>query len=264
MPKRSNQGLEEKPWKLLLWTALAGLIFGLIGFGEVAEDSLRAGRNSLHWHRASGDIVLVKIDDASLREVGRWPWPRRYHADLIDHLTQAGAKQIFVDIGFFGATDQADDQALADALKRSQRVVLAARTRAGPSDGEQQDAMPLGLLASNAKVGTISWQYNFQTAVSGVPYSMTWHGKTVPSFAALLAARAGAPDVTFRPDYSIDPNSIPTISARRILAGSFDKRLVRGKQVVIGTASDGIGDQYFIPGTGKMGGVSSISSLRRH
>jgi hypothetical protein len=41
----------------------AGLLFGLIGFGEIAEDALRAGRDRLHWHKASGDIVLVKIDD---------------------------------------------------------------------------------------------------------------------------------------------------------------------------------------------------------
>ena len=49
MPKRSSKA-EPKPWKLLLWTALAGLIFGLIGFGEIAEDWLRVARNSLHWH----------------------------------------------------------------------------------------------------------------------------------------------------------------------------------------------------------------------
>jgi EAL domain-containing protein (putative c-di-GMP-specific phosphodiesterase class I)/CHASE2 domain-containing sensor protein len=253
--KRANQPAGPAPWKLLLWTAVAGLVFGLIGFGEIAEDTLRVGRNSLHWHKASGDIVLVKIDDPSLREVGRWPWPRRYHAILVDHLTQAGAKRIFIDIGFFGVTDSVNDQALATSLKRSHRVVLAARTRAGPSNGEQQDAMPSRLLASSAQVGTISWEYNFQTAVSGVPYATSWHGEVIPSFAALLAGRSGAPDRTFIPDYSIDPDSIPTISARQVLAGTFDPRLVRGKQVLIGTASDGIGDQYFVPGTGKMGGA---------
>src|SRR5258708_27318424 len=226
---RSKQGLEKKPWNLLLWTAVAGLVFGLIGLGDIAEDWLRAGRNTLHWHKASGDVVLVKIDDASLREIGRWPWPRRYHAALIDNLTRAGAKRIFVDIGFFGVTDATNDQALANAVKRSHRVVLAARTRAGPSNGEQQDAMPLALLASNAQVGTISWQYNFQTAVSGVPYSTRWHGQVIPSFAALMAGRSGAPDTTFIPDYSMDPKSIPTISAKRFLAGAFDPRLVRGK-----------------------------------
>ena len=84
--------------RLLLWTAIAGLVFGLIGFGEILEDLLRAGRNSLHWHKASGDIVLVKIDDASVREVGAWPWPRRRHADLTDALTKAGAKRIFFNV----------------------------------------------------------------------------------------------------------------------------------------------------------------------
>ena len=69
MSKRGNQGLEQKPWKLLLWTAVAGLIFGLIGFGEIAEDYAARRRNSLHQHQASGQIVVVKIDDQSLAGV---------------------------------------------------------------------------------------------------------------------------------------------------------------------------------------------------
>ena len=89
--KRSKQSPDPAPWKLLLWATVAGLIFGLIGFGEIAEDWLRMGRNSLHQHKASGDIVIVKIDVLSLRKYGNWPWPRRYHADLVDRLTQAGA-----------------------------------------------------------------------------------------------------------------------------------------------------------------------------
>ena len=60
MSKRANSVAEAPPWKLLLWTAVAGLIFGLIGFGEIAEDWLRVARNRLHWHEASGDVVLVK------------------------------------------------------------------------------------------------------------------------------------------------------------------------------------------------------------
>ena len=33
---RSVQRLEQKPWKLLLWTAIAGLVFGLLQIGEIA------------------------------------------------------------------------------------------------------------------------------------------------------------------------------------------------------------------------------------
>ena len=73
MSKRSVEGLEQKPWKLLLWTAVAGLIFGLIGFGEIVEDWLRVTRNSFHQHKASGQIVIIKIDDEALRRIG-WEW----------------------------------------------------------------------------------------------------------------------------------------------------------------------------------------------
>src|SRR3954454_12964570 len=96
--KRENPVLEEKQRKLLLWTAIAGLIFGFIGFGHIAEDVLRTGRDALRWHKASGQIVVVKIDDQSLRAVGRWPWPRRYHAQLADRLSAAGANRIFFDV----------------------------------------------------------------------------------------------------------------------------------------------------------------------
>jgi diguanylate cyclase len=253
--KRSNKVAEAPPWKLLLWTAIAGLVFGLIGFGEVAEDWLRASRNGLHWHKASGDIVLVKIDNESLRQVGRWPWPRRYHARLTDELTQAGAKRIFFDLGFFGPTDAADDNQFAQSLKRSGRVVLAARTRAGPSDGKQEDSLPLPAFAAGAKIGTISWKYNYQNAVTRVPYATQSNGLPAPSFAALLGGRSGGADASFIPDYSLDPMSIPSISAADVLKGAFDPRFFRDKQVVIGTASDVIGDQYFVPGTGKIGGA---------
>ena len=59
----------------------------------------------------------------------------------------------------------------------------------------------------------------------------------------------------FTPDYSIDPATIPTVSAAAILRGDFDPRLLRGKDVVIGTNSEAVGDQYFVPGFGKMGGA---------
>jgi EAL domain-containing protein (putative c-di-GMP-specific phosphodiesterase class I)/CHASE2 domain-containing sensor protein len=251
----SKQLLERKQWKLLLWTAFAGLIFGLIQFGAIAEDLLRAGRNSLHWHKASGDIVLVKIDSDSLRQVGRWPWPRHYHAQLTDQLSKAGAKQIFFDVSFFGATNTRDDQAFADALKRSHRSVLAVRTKVGTNIGPQENETPLPILAKAATLGTISWQYNFQLAVTRIPYATAQDGQIISSFAALLSDRAGKADTTFAPDYSVDPKSIPSVSASTVLSGKFDPKQIAGKKVIIGVTSDEINDQFFVPGTGRLGGV---------
>lgn len=253
--KQKKQKVERSPLKLLLWTAIAGLVFGLIGFGEIAEDMLRTGRNSLHWHKASGDIVLVKIDDRSLRHVGRWPWPRRRHAELTDALTQAGAKRIFFDLGFFGPTQPSDDRVFAQAIRRSGRVVLAVNPRFGPNTGMLQDSMPMPELAQHAQLGTISVQYNYQNAVWHLPYSLKAGSKEIASFASQLAEVRGPVETTFIPDYSIDPDSIPTVSAAAVLDGSFDRTKISGKQVIIGWTTDVLGDEFFVPGTGKLGGA---------
>lgn len=254
MSKRGTAKTERRSWKLLAWAGVAGLLLGLI-FGD-AEYLLRTCRNSLHWHRASGDIVLVKIDDQALRQAGRWPWPRRYHADLTDRLTAAGAKRIFFDITFTGATNAADDHAFAQAIKRSGRVVLAVRTRSGPSDGKEQEGNLLPELANAAQgFGTISNHYNFQMVMVRIAYAGKLGNRTIDSFASLLSGRRGAPDTSFAPDYSIDPKSIPAISAADVLTGLFDPRAIAGKQVVVGTSSEDIGDQVFVPGTGRMAGA---------
>ncbi|GAA3890197.1 hypothetical protein GCM10022276_06600 [Sphingomonas limnosediminicola] len=256
MTKNGKWGLESKQWKLLLWTAFAGLIFGVIGFGDIAEDTIRTVRNTLHWHKASGQVVLVRIDDESLRKVGRWPWPRRYHAQLTDQLTKAGANRIFFDINFFGSTTQADDRAFADALRRSGRVILAARTRSGPNDGTAQQGTPLPILSNAAHgLASISWMYNFRQAVKSIPYAAQADGRTLPSFSALIAHRDGPVDASYAPDYSLDPKTIPSISSARILENQFDPKLIAGKDIVIGTSTEELGDQFFVPGTGRLGGV---------
>ena len=254
MSKRQTIGNEARPWKLLLWTAVAGLILGLI-FGDL-ERWPRTARNSLHWHKASGDIVLVKIDSKSLRDVGRWPWPRRYNAEITDRLNAAGAKRIFFDISFFGSTNPADDRAFAEAMQRSGRVVLGARTRSGPQGGTELEGLPLPVFAKAAHgLATISWRYDFQQAVTDIPYAMKAHGQVYPSFASLLSGADGSPESMFVPDYSVDPNSIPAISAASILDRSVDLRAIKGKDVVIGWTAEELGDQFFVPGTGRMGGA---------
>ena len=246
---------EPKRWKLLLWTALAGLIFGLIGFGEIAEDWLRVARNRVHSHHASGEIVFVKIDDDSLRDIGRWPWPRRHYAQITDSLTRAGAKRIFFDIMFDGQTDENDDLLLADALKRSGKAYLAVRTRSGPDAGSDVANKPYPLFERYARLGNISARYNYQNAVWQLPIAVSANGERILSYSALLAGVTARPGELFKPDYSIDPASIKTLSASRLLNGQFDPRLIRGKDIVVGTDSELIGDQYFIPGTGKMAGA---------
>ncbi len=48
----------------------------------------------------SDRIAIIAIDDQSIANIGRWPWPRDIHAKLIDQLSQAKAKTI-VETVFF-------------------------------------------------------------------------------------------------------------------------------------------------------------------
>jgi EAL domain-containing protein (putative c-di-GMP-specific phosphodiesterase class I)/CHASE2 domain-containing sensor protein len=249
--KRSDQGLERKPWKLLLWTALAGLVFGLIGFGDIFEDWLRVARNSFHMHKASRQIVFVAIDDKALHEIGNWPWQRKIDAQLTDRLTALGAKRIFFDINFsFPSSDRRQDEAFASALDRSGRVTLAARARTGLQGTVINDG-PLPMFTRHASVGLISVQYNYQNAAWHLPYALKMGGKLVPSLASAIAGVGGPDGQSFPVDYSIQPSTIPQYSAADVLTGKISAKILAGRDVVVGTATDAVGDQVFVPGYGR-------------
>ena len=70
--------------------------------------------------------VVIAIDEPSFAEYQRqWPWPRDFHARLIEQLRAAGARGIVLDLVFAEpAPDPSADAALAHAM--GQDVVLAA------------------------------------------------------------------------------------------------------------------------------------------
>jgi len=72
------------------------------------------------------EILIVGIDSASFRALNYpWPWPRRYHARLIERLTEAGAALIVFDVFFGEQSNAEDDRLLIDAIKKSGKVVLS-------------------------------------------------------------------------------------------------------------------------------------------
>ena len=61
-------------------------------------------------------VVIVDIDEASLKEIGQWPWPRTVMADLVTHLTQLGAAVIGFDI-VFPEPDRMSPASVASSLR---------------------------------------------------------------------------------------------------------------------------------------------------
>jgi adenylate cyclase len=58
-------------------------------------------------------VAVVGIDDNTFSELDlRWPFPRRFHARLIDRLVEDGAKVIAYDIQFTTPTNEREDNEL--------------------------------------------------------------------------------------------------------------------------------------------------------
>jgi len=64
----------------------------------------------------SDRIVIVDIDEASLKEYGQWPWPRSIVSDLITKLSDANAGIIGLDI-VFAEPDQTSPHSIASKIK---------------------------------------------------------------------------------------------------------------------------------------------------
>src|SRR4051795_3818860 len=76
--------------------------------------------------KAPDDIVVVGIDDVTFSDLEQqWPFPRRFHARAIDRLRAAGARTIVYDVQFTEPSNERDDAALFEAVRRAGNVVLA-------------------------------------------------------------------------------------------------------------------------------------------
>ena len=73
------------------------------------------------------EIVIVAIDEASIKRFGRFPWPRRLMAQALDKISGARPKVIAAHALYSDPTSEADDAALAEAVKRAGNVVVAAQ-----------------------------------------------------------------------------------------------------------------------------------------
>ena len=81
-----------------LGAAAAVILLVLSGISWRADTALYDLLVKRGAQTADERILVVAIDEKSLAELGRWPWSRRIHAQLVDALAAAGAEVVALDI----------------------------------------------------------------------------------------------------------------------------------------------------------------------
>ena len=227
----------------------AGLLYPLEAHSINTRFSIRGSRPAL-----GKDFVVVGVDEHTFDYFNRhppanWPFVRRYHAVVINHLLAAGAKVIAFDIEFTQATDPRDDDALIEALGRARPTVLATESVAkngttgvlgGPPTQKQFGVHPGDSIVVPDSQGVIR---DMQQSYQGLD--------TFPvAIASLYAGHAigpglfGGASARVPIDYPGPPGTVAYLSYANVYTGRFPAAAVRGKVVIVGATAPKLQDVH--------------------
>ncbi len=268
---------------LLAATALASLCAFFWRFDlSLYDAALPAGP-------APPDVVIVAVDDASIAELGRWPWRRAVHAALIDRLRELDAKAVALDFLLTEPDLESPqgDIALAHAMARGPPTVLPLSVEMPAPGRPLRERLPIPMLAQAAAgIGHAHLELDRDGMVRSVFLREGIGAPNRPHFAVALldslpgaapvvlhGARhpdlAGAPAVWVR-DFQIlipflgPPGRFTQVSYVDVLRGSVPASEIRGKLVLVGATAQGIGDAYPTPRSGEgrdMAGIEITANV---
>ena len=228
--------------------------------------------------KPSETVTVVNIDEASIAELGQWPWPRDQIADLIYRLRDANAGIIVMPILFSEPDRAGEDLALAQALQYGVVISQTASARTNDSSGVTRGiAMiggdpvpwipqypgllaPIDILSQNASgVGMIAGTYEIDGVTRRIPMIVSINDTVYPSL-ALETIRVAVDDVSYQakvsaggvvavriPAYDTiytDPYSrvyVNNVYDFRELSATQDFPDLAGNIVVVGITAEGIG-----------------------
>jgi CHASE2 domain-containing sensor protein/signal transduction histidine kinase len=268
-----------------LWISAALLILGAVlglvnGLGR-ADAIFLDGLTRVNERRVSNEIVIVAIDERSLRSLGRWPWRRSVHAELMQQLTRYRPAVVGLDLIFSEpALDHpADDLLLAAAILRGPPsvlpVVMELRTRGPeavlPTAGIQaavssnghvhveldQDGVARTVFLREGMRGKW-WDHialaMFAKTPAGAAASVRLPGERRPHAAGgggdAAASGLWQRDFALRIPFAGPPSHFTRVSYIDVLDGVVDPAVLGGKFVLVGVTAAGLGDGYPTPVSG--------------
>ncbi|MDX2128813.1 MAG: adenylate/guanylate cyclase domain-containing protein [Chloroherpetonaceae bacterium] len=87
--------------------------------------------------KQTSSVVLIAVNDVAQEAIRPFPWPRDYHARIINNLNRAGAKVVGFDFVFDDIDRTGGDVAFREAAAKWQNVVVAGREPTNMTEGSQ-------------------------------------------------------------------------------------------------------------------------------
>lgn len=222
---------------------------------------------------ASSDILIVAIDEYSLAELGKWPWPRETHARLLDRLAVAGARSVMLDLLLMEpSADPSQDRRLAQAMTRLPVYLPLQANRAPQADIAQDEFLsPLPLLRERAKgVGHVELILDADGVARSLFMGLGPPGDIEPYIGLLMAGRAPpqAPPLSdatgwsytgrLRIPFAGPQGSYRTVPYVHVLRDEVPDVFLRDKIVLVGSTTAGLGDRVVAPLAGRPESLAGV------
>ncbi len=257
---------------LLVLTGLISLSFPVISWSRRLGDFYFRLRGTLP---TSTQVALVLIDDASLAQYGRWPWPRSRLAQVVRSVNQFHPRAIGIDILLPEPEDEANDAALESAIREAGNVVLPAKISGSNEDGLWTDPLPR-FAKGAAAVGHAQAVLDSDGVCRRVPAIEPSTEGPRPAFAVAIAnlveGGAAKPQaaaarsksgptaglerfepsyltVNYRQQFAPTENIPPfvTLSVRDLSESGNRRKMLEGKIVLIGFGATELSDRLITP-----------------
>jgi len=262
------------------WTWLVGLMLAATALMQMTglfwRTDLSLYDAAMPTRPAPADVVIVAIDEASITQIGRWPWRRAIHAALLDRLRAAGARAVALDLLFTEPDNESpqSDAALAAAMAKGPPTVLPLIVELSGRGRLPAERLPIPLLLRQAAgIGHVNLELDrdgvarsvFLREGLGAPnrqqFALALLNSVSKAGPELLSGDrhpdlAGAPEVWVR-DYRMlipflgPPGHFQQLSYVDVLRGSFSPSALHGKLVLVGVTAQGFGDAYPTPRSGE-------------
>ncbi len=200
---------------------------------------------------AGDDIVLVAIDNGSLKELGVWPWPRAIHAQALDNLVAAAPRTIAYNVDFSSASLPAADSRFEDSLARAGRKTILPAFLQTEMHGNGGRSIvytsPLPAFARHVTTASVNLFPAADGYVREMRGEIDWRDTAIPTLATLLAGGEAQFSSRFYIDYGIDSDSLSRIPFADVLHGRFDRAELVDKIVIVGATAAELADGFPTP-----------------